>query len=431
MEILKPNTSWTIVDWQGRTYLVQTKVSPKSTKLCDDKPIFSIVQTSSTDLQSQGQLINDIFSQFSIPENFEIITWLNHYLNYYGLKLKYEDSAAAYQVKSESKQFTSSLIINAINQFRLLLRTEIPLTHSNLRLWFQYWQEPGLADKLGELCDYQDEIQELLPDKSYGLEIIQQLAVNSDVVSELNQPHEIPQWTYPQSVVLLQSVDSFQSVGSSQPADSVQPAASLQAAASLQSMALLQLADKLKALSKVLSFAQVNSDEKTSEKASEKTTQLMNLVINLSEQISIEKLLNSALKQSNLLSDPFYSQIPVFHDGKLFHVNILFFTEDGLKQRPSHKKPCFNLVVEIPTVNLGLIIANIRFKDDESTLAIIAAEYGVAEMIKANIDQIRQIGKVHFKSITVDFQEVKELRPKQRLLDIVFGQAKSSVDLRI
>ena len=52
-------------------------------------------------------------------------------------------------------------------------------------------------------------------------------------------------------------------------------------------------------------------------------------------------------------------------------------------------------------------------------------------MIKANIDQIRQIGKVHFKSITVDFQEVKELRPKQRLLDIVFGQAKSSVDLRI
>lgn len=413
MEILKPNTSWTIVDWQGRTYLVQTKVSPKITKLGDDKPIFSIVQTSSTDLQSQGQLINDIFSQFSIPENFEIITWLNHYLNYYGLKLKYEDSAAAYQVKSESKQFTSSLIINAINQFRLLLRTEIPLTHSNLRLWFQYWQEPGLAHKLGELIDYQDEIQELLPDKSYGLEIIQQLAVNPDVVSERNQPHEIPQWTYPQSVVLLQ------------------PAASSQPAASLQSMALLQLADKLKALSKVLSFAQVNSDEKTSEKASEKTTQLMNLVINLSEQISIEKLLNSALKQSNLLSDPFYSQIPVFHDGKLFHVNILFFTEDGSKQRPSHKKPCFNLVVEIPTVNLGLIIANIRFKDDESTLAIIAAEYGVAEMIKANIDQIRQIGKVHFKSITVDFQELKELRPKQRLLDIVFGQAKSSVDLRI
>lgn len=55
-------------------------------------------------------------------------------------------------------------------------------------------------------------------------------------------------------------------------------------------------------------------------------------------------------------------------------------------------------------------------------------------MIKANIDQINELGKAgkaFFKSITVNSRDVKELRPKRRLLDIVFEQAKGSVDLRI
>lgn len=411
MEILNPNTSWTIVNWRGRTFLVQTKVPPKNAALvtlneqvrpCDAKQIFSIIQTSSTGIQSQGQSLGDIFSQFSIPETFEIITWLNHYLNYFGFKLKIEDSATVHRVRFENKQRASSLITNAVNQFKLLLRTEIPLTHSNLRLWFQYWQEPKLAYKLVELINYRDELLELLPDSRYDLEI----------------PNELSRWTSQRPVVLLVPSQNV-----------VHP----QSAAFLQPEPALNLFSLFFLFNKAFSF-----ERATDEIENEKIMPFMNLIIDLAEQMTVEKLLNSALKQSNLLANPFYCQIPIYHDGNLFHVNMLFFKDgfegDESKQRSSQKKSGFDLVVEIPTANLGLIIADIKFKHDEFVLTITAAEPWAAEMIKANIDQINELGKAgkaFFKSITVNSRDVKELRPKRRLLDIVFEQAKGSVDLRI
>ncbi len=351
-----------LINWQGQEFFVRTNLSLTPDSIVDliyegtneeGQQFFSLKTNHDSHILLPHEPVTSILTEFRIPPNIEFTNGLREY----------------------NRLANSPLDRQQIIEFVLLVRSGLPITIPNLRLWHQLWHEIDLDLQLAEAVvkaplagdsNPADNRQEIVKFQSFLTEVLQEMVVTFN--------HQKPRDIYQQILAKLapQEEQHFPTAKEELPD--------------------LNLATLEKIFTKLIDLG-----------AATKTLNALN---------------------HDLASDsqPLYLLIPIM-------VELLL--EDAVEKNKGKSKTAnnFRVTLQIPTSNLGNILAAIKISAHQRILELFVDSQAVAKYLRGNLasSTLNDI----FTSVAVVERDQKTLNLKQRLLANLEQKLKPKIDLQV
>lgn len=277
-------------------------------------------------------------------------------------------------LKDYHKLSGQALDSKVVAEFLLLVQTGLPLTQANLRLWQEFWQAPNAKDLLTQLQDLNMEEAE---------QLVRQLTVAVDG-NDVNNT-------------------------------------------------VVEMKEKLEPYSKIEVLFATLAAHNAAKAAVRESAAFSKLVVKLIEEFSAAKTLNLTNGNFDIKQEPLYLQVPLIISEQIFNLELLIIKEQDSEDNKSNKtaEKGYTVTLNIPTLNLGEVIALVKLGRTENHLEFIVENQMVMDFMRNNIAQVKNEHPDLFDSIIVVQDTGKVRKPKEQLLPICGAKVKSSVDILV